>query len=133
MSQMWKPRHREARGAGRVLSRSVLTAGSRALIHPVTRPLRDVKPWSWSAATGQSRGLIPGLLAPDSVSLPPKVCNSAVLNPVGTVEQQGALNILLPGPLWANGTESQGRALSLHLRGASQGTAVSSSVSLLPR
>ena len=35
------------------------------------RPLRDVKPLSWSAAAGQSRGLLPGLLAPERVSLPP--------------------------------------------------------------
>ena len=31
---------------------STLTAGSRAAVHPVARQPRDVKPLSWSAATG---------------------------------------------------------------------------------
>ena len=59
ISQMWKPRHREALGAGRVLSLSVLTSGSRALTRPVARPLRDASPvlvCSRGAATGQPRG-----------------------------------------------------------------------------
>ena len=42
ISQIWKLRHREVLSALSVLSHLILTAGSRAIIHPVPQQLQDV-------------------------------------------------------------------------------------------
>ncbi|XP_024831109.1 rho guanine nucleotide exchange factor 10-like protein isoform X3 [Bos taurus] len=88
---------------------STLTAGSRAAVHPVARQPRDVKPLSWSAATGVavvlSRAAGSGTCVSSPLSLNPQFSTLS-----GTLEQQGALNMRSLGPSGPTGRNLGGGA-----------------------